>query len=362
MRIEHLIEVISKQWWTGYILLVLYLFLILMANWALSKFFGRLDTWSQGLSRQGLHIFVYSLRKPFRYGLISIAFLSIFLFFVFDRIAGVRAFITLTIKAVVLLSATWCILRMTGCVEQSCKDSGKGVWQLDQHSLRGICKLIRIAVIVAAILILLDTAGIKITALLAFGGFGGIVLGFAARDVLSNIFGGLMLFLDRPFAEGEWIRSPDRKIEGTVAKIGWRTTIIETFSSTPIYVPNSIFSTICLENPSRMKNRRFKEIFSISYADMQKTDAVVADINFFLKKDRRLDHSRVYFAQVVNFGDSSVDIQVYTFTKTTDWLLYQEQKQGIMLDIAKIIGKHGATIPFPSRTLYIEKLEKTITA
>lgn len=214
--------------------------------------------------------------------------------------------------------------------------------------------MIRIASVAAAALVLLDTAGVKITALLAFGGFGGIVVGFAARDVLSNIFGGLILLLDRPFAEGEWIRSPDRKIEGTVVRIGWRMTLIETFSSVPLYVPNSIFSTICLENPSRMKNRQIKEIFPISYADMQKTDVIVADINLFLKQDPRIDHSKTQFAQVVSFGDSSVNIQVYTFTKTTEWLLYQEQKQGIMLDIAKIIQKHGATIPFPTSTLHIE--------
>ncbi len=68
-----------------------------------------------------------------------------------------------------------------------------------------------------------------------------------------------MIYFDRPFKVGDWIRSPDRQIEGTVERIGWRMTIIRTFDKRPLYVPNSVFSSIVVENPSRMLNRRIYE-------------------------------------------------------------------------------------------------------
>lgn len=69
----------------------------------------------------------------------------------------------------------------------------------------------------------------SLSGLLTFGGIGGIAVGMAGKDVLSNFFSGIMLYFDRPFSIGDWIRSPDRNIEGTVAEIGWRITRINTF-------------------------------------------------------------------------------------------------------------------------------------
>ena len=85
-----------------------------------------------------------------------------------------------------------------------------------------------------------------------------------------------MIYLDRPFKVGDWIRSPDRDIEGTVVKIGWRLTEIRTFDQRPLYVPNSMFSTIALQNPSRMLNRRIFETIGIRYDDIHQMEAIVA--------------------------------------------------------------------------------------
>ena len=102
----------------------------------------------------------------------------------------------------------------------------------------------------------MQALGYSISGVLAFGGIGGIAVGFAAKDLLANFFGGLMIYLDRPFSVGDWIRSPDKNIEGTVEEIGWRLTRIRTFDKRPLYVPNSTFTQISVENPSRMLNRR----------------------------------------------------------------------------------------------------------
>ena len=84
-------------------------------------------------------------------------------------------------------------------------------------------KLLRASVVITAVLVALQTLGVSVGGVLAFGGVGGIAVGFAARDLLANLFGGLTIYLDRPFRVGDWILSPDREIEGTVIEIGWRT-------------------------------------------------------------------------------------------------------------------------------------------
>jgi len=127
--------------------------------------------------------------------------------------------------------------------------------EVDRTTADAIAKLLRISVIITGLLVTLQTLGYSISGVLAFGGIGGIAVGFAAKDLLANFFGGLMIYLDRPFNVGDWVRSPDREIEGTIENIGWRLTRIRTFDKRALYVPNSIFANIAVENPSRMTHR-----------------------------------------------------------------------------------------------------------
>ncbi|MFK0572717.1 mechanosensitive ion channel family protein [Endozoicomonas sp.] len=96
-----------------------------------------------------------------------------------------------------------------------------------------IARSIQLLIVVTTLLSLARVFGYSLSTLLAFGGIGGVVLGLSAKDWLANFFGGLMLMLDSPFAEGDWIRSPDRAIEGHVEKVGWRMTKIRTFDRRP---------------------------------------------------------------------------------------------------------------------------------
>ena len=138
---------------------------------------------------------------------------------------------------------------------------------LDRTTVDAVTKLLRLSVIITAALVALQTLGFSISGVLAFGGVGGIAVGFAAKDLLSNFFGGLMIYLDRPFKVGDWVRSPDRSIEGVVENIGWRRTLIRKFDTRPLYVPNSTFTNIAVENPSRMQNRQLYEVIGIRYDD-----------------------------------------------------------------------------------------------
>jgi MscS family membrane protein len=222
---------------------------------------------------------------------------------------------------------------------------------IDETTVMALGKLVRVAVVITAVLVLLQTLGYSISGVLAFGGVGGIAVGFAAKDMLANFFGGLMIYLDRPFAVGDWVRSPDQEIEGTVEKIGWRQTCIRTFDKRPLYVPNATFSSISVENPSRMLNRRIFETIGIRYDDAEKMRDIVADVKSMLGNHPDIDQNNIIIVNFNAFAPSSLDFFVYTFTRTTDWLEYHEVKQRVLLEILDIIVKHGADVAYPTSTL-----------
>ncbi len=222
---------------------------------------------------------------------------------------------------------------------------------LDPTTVNALAKLLRLSTFISAVLIAMPTLGIEISALLAFGGVGGIAVGFAAKDLLANFFGGLMIYLDRPFALGDWIRSPDREIEGTVEKIGWRLTIVRTFDKRPLYVPNSVFNTLALENPSRMSNRRIKETIGIRYKDSEKMAVIVKDVKEMLQNHDDIDTDQTLIVNFLSYASSSLEFFIYTFTKTTNWIEFHEIKQNVLLKIVEIVHSHGADFAFPTTTL-----------
>lgn len=224
---------------------------------------------------------------------------------------------------------------------------------VDHTTVDALGKLTRLITIIVMLLMIAQTLGFKITGLLALGGVGGIAVGFAAKDLLANFFGGLTIYLDRPFAVGDWIRSPDKSLEGTVEYISWRHTRIRGFNKNPIYVPNSVFTNILVENPSRMSHRRLKETIGLRYDDFDLVAPIVNDIKAMLLAHPDIDPQQTLIVNFTQFGPSSLDLMVYTFTKTTVWVTFHEVKQDILLKIGQIIAGHGAEIAFPTQTLHL---------
>jgi len=224
---------------------------------------------------------------------------------------------------------------------------------LDETTVRAVGKLLSASVIIMSVLVAMQLFGYSISGLLAFGGIGGLAIGFAAKDLLANFFGGLMLYFDQPFKVGDWVRSPDQEIEGTVEDIGWRLTRIRTFDQRPLYIPNSVFNSISLENPSRMLNRRIFETIGIRYDDLGKMESIVSDVRLMLSGHDDIDNSQILMVNFNTFAASSADFFIYTFTKTTKWALYHQVKQDVLLKVSDIIAGHNAEIAFPTSTLHM---------
>lgn len=261
-------------------------------------------------------------------------------------------FLAPTSKTGIIICVTWFLLRFITFASQDLVErSRKEGKEIDYTTVDALAKLARLVILVLTALIIMQNLGFSISGLLAAGGISGLVLGFAGKDSLANFFGGLSIYMDRPFGVGDWIKSPDRQIEGIVEQIGWRQTQIRAFNKNVIYVPNSIFSNIIIENPSRMTNRRIKETIGIRYEDISKIDKITKEIRAMLKDNENLDHSQAILVSFTTFSPSSLDFQVSAFTKTTDAEEFSDIKQDILLKIAYIIDKNEAEIAFPTTTV-----------
>lgn len=256
----------------------------------------------------------------------------------------------------------WFALRFIKNMEIECsREHRKEKKPYDKTTVRAVAQISRIVTFIIASLVFLQTRSIDITAVLAFGGAGGLIVGLAAKDLLSNFFGGLMIYLDRPFSVGDWVRSPDRNIEGYVENIGWRLTRIRTFERLPLYVPNGIFSNISVENPSRMSNRRIKTQIGIRYSDANKLRTIVHDVEEMIKSHPEVDTEKLAMVTFDEFAPSSLNFLIYCFTKATKREPFMRAREDIHLKILEIVEKHGAECAFPTTTLHIPEKIKLST-
>jgi len=235
--------------------------------------------------------------------------------------------------------------------------SRKGKTKLDQTSIRAISQIGRIALFLSVGLIFLDMLGVPTAGIMTAGGVGGVAVGFAAKDLLANIFGGFVVFLDRPFAIGDWIKIADKRLEGTVEAIGWRTTMLRTFDKRALYVPNGIFLLASIENPSRMTNRRIKATIGVRFQDLEKIKAMLSELESILMEHDEIDTTQTLFVRLSEIGESSLNFVLYCFTKTTNWAKFQEVQQEVLLKVLSLIQKHDAECAFPTLTLHLADAE-----
>lgn len=185
----------------------------------------------------------------------------------------------------------------------------------------------------------------------ATGAVGTVILGLAAREGIANIFGGMQVIFDRPFDVGDYILSPDKDIEGTVEKIGWRMTLVRTPSRRLKYIPNSIFSTISVENVSLMSQRRIRFCFGIRYQDSAKIKPICVALEGYVHAWECVDKRQSNFVTFTKLNDSSMDMMVNVFTKPMSFREYNRTVDVLLHEIVRCVHAHKADFAFPTTTV-----------
>jgi MscS family membrane protein len=226
--------------------------------------------------------------------------------------------------------------------------------KLDDQLVPIVRRSLKVFLVLIGGMLILQNLGYSVLSLLTGLGIGGAALALASKDAISNLFGSIVVFLDKPFQVGDWIEIGG--LEGTVEEVGLRTTRIRTFANSLITVPNSLFSTTAINNWSRMRKRRIMMTVGITYdSPPEKVDGLVLRIRELIAGNEKL-HGDFYLVNLDKFGPSSLDIFVYCFTRSTVWGEFLQAKQEFMLDIMRSVRDAGLEFAFPTQSVHIESL------
>jgi MscS family membrane protein len=225
--------------------------------------------------------------------------------------------------------------------------------QQDRHFLFDVIqKLISIAIWAIVIAELLQLVGVSAAVLVTAGGFGAAAVGFGAQGIVSNSLSGLSLYVNRPFIVDDFIEIPSEELSGTVEEIGWFYTRLRSRDRQPVYVPNTIFTRSPVVNNTAVDNRRVWIDFSLSFADRPLIPAIVAELEQLLAGHPGVAQHKTLAVHFTGYGESSLNLRLLCHcigqSLEEGWALQQE----LLLAIGAVVERHGATMPFPTRTLF----------
>lgn len=219
-----------------------------------------------------------------------------------------------------------------------------------------LVKAIKFGFIFIGAATILEIWGIQVAPLLAGLGLFGVAVALGAQDLFKNLIAGLLIIAEKRYNQGDWVLV-DGVVEGTVESIGFRSTLVRRFDKAPVYVPNTKLSDNAVTNFTKMTHRRIYWKIGVEYSTSVDQLRQIRDgiEGYITGHDEFAQPPEVpLFVRIDAFNDSSIDIMVYCFTKTTVWGEWLEIKERLALAIKDVVEGAGSGFAFPSRTLYIE--------
>ena len=224
-------------------------------------------------------------------------------------------------------------------------------------------KGLKILVIVLGAVAILELWGIRVGPVIAGLGLFGVAVALGAQDLFKNLISGIMILMEKRFTVGDVILVSG-EVEGVVEQIGFRSTLVRRFDSTPVMVPNYKFAEQSVTNYTRRHHRRIRWLIGLEYrTTIDQLKKIRDEINTLIKKDDNFakNQNASFYVRIDSFSDSSIDMLVQTFTVTNDWAEFLKIKENLAVKIIEIVENNEAGFAFPSQSLYVEKLsdEKT---
>ncbi|BFU77112.1 mechanosensitive ion channel family protein [Arcobacter sp. 15-2] len=265
----------------------------------------------------------------------------------------IKYFLGQIIRTGIIVVLFWAILNVLTTLAQNIhKVTNKFGDKVSVHVANFVIKSIRFFIMILGAIAVLQEWGYNVSGFLASMGLVGMALALAAKDTAANLFGSLVIFIDKPFRVGDWIKTP--QVEGTIETIGIRSTKVRTFAQALVTVPNATLANSAILNWSAMGKRRIKMNLGVTYDTPGETvEQIIKDIKTMLESRDDIDQEtiHIYFSE---FASSSLNIFCYYFTKSTNWGEFMRVRENTYLEIIKIVEKNGSSFAFPTQTLHIE--------
>lgn len=285
---------------------------------------------------------------------ILLVFLGVYLALRYSQLpARYDAIMIRLLRSLLVLSLAWGLCRLVGSQRFL---SGEMIQKLNISSILipFLSKVSRFIIIALAIVLIAHEWGYDVNGFIAGLGLGGLAFALAAKDALANIFGGIIIVMEKPFVINDWVQTPS--VEGIVEEISFRSTRFRTFEQALVTVPNSTLANEPITNCSRMDKRKLSFYISLSYSSSrEQMEKVVSRIDQLLH-----DHDGIYPDDILvrfeKFSESSLDILVNCFTKTTAFSKYVAVREELNLKIMQIVEEEGVSMAFPTRSLFMENL------
>ena len=198
---------------------------------------------------------------------------------------------------------------------------------------------------------ILQNLNINITSLVAGLGIGGVAIALASQDTLKNLLGGATILADKPFQVGDWVIVGD--IEGTVEQVGFRSTRIRTFADSLITVPNARMTDTAVNNMGQRTWRRYYTTVGLAYhTDPDRIQAFVEGIRAIVRSADDMRHD-YYIVELHSFGDSALNVMVYTFIAASTWNEELRTRHVFNLNMIRLANELQVEFAFPTQTLHV---------
>ncbi len=228
---------------------------------------------------------------------------------------------------------------------------------LSKDLINWIINAIKVLILILGLAAVLELWGIKIGPIIAGLGLFGVAVALGAQDLFKNLISGILVLIEKRFQVGDWI-FVEGVIEGTVERIGFRSTVVRRFDKSLATIPNFQFAENAVINNSLITNRRVNWVIGLEYRTTADQLKLIKDqIENYIKnnKDFVVSEDTLLSVKIEQFAASSIDIRLICFTKTAEYLEWMKVKDALAIEIKNIVEKNNASFAFPSTSIYVEK-------
>ena len=290
-----------------------------------------------------------SLRNPL--GLIPIVFGFYLITFYLPLEGSVDFFATTIVKMLVIFTIFSALANLCGPLLSLLDNK----W-MTEAMVDWLRKTLEVLIWIIAAAMILDIWGIQVGPIIAGLGLFGVALALGAQDVFKNIFAGIFILSENRFQKGDRIRIGD-SLHGIVDHIGFRSTTVRLFDSSPVFVPNADLSDAQVVNHQLMEIRRLDWTINLTYSTkIDQLKSICLDIESYIKDQKNLpvDLTKDNFVKVSELGASSIDLKLICHTDPVGFADFSDVKEKLIFKIIEAVESNGSDFAFPSQSIYVE--------